>query len=68
MAAKYHTVLALPVHSVANVTLLSLKKVLAEVKRGCPTWFGLFHPHSLLDTKGVLEALGGREHFQGTRY
>ena len=27
------------------------------MKRGCPTWFGLLHPHSLLDTKVVLAAL-----------
>ena len=25
---------------------------LAEVKHGCPAWFGLLHPHLLLDTKG----------------
>ena len=33
--------------------------MLAEVKHGCPAWFGLLHPHSLLDTKGVLAELGG---------
>ena len=35
--------------------------MLAEVQCGCPEWFGLMHPHSLLDTKGVLLALGRRE-------
>ena len=29
------------------------------MKRSCPAWFGLLHLHSLLDTKGVLTALGG---------
>ena len=33
--------------------------MLAEVKRGCPAWLGLLHPHSLLDTNGVLALLGG---------
>ena len=42
-----------------NVTLSSIQKVLTEIKPGCPAWFGLLHPHWLLDTKGVLAALGG---------
>ena len=33
--------------------------MLAEVKHGCPAWFGLLYPQSLLDTKGVLTVLGG---------
>ena len=53
--------LALPVNSVANVTLSSVKDELPEIKHGCPTWFGLMLPHSLLNTKGVLVALGGRD-------
>ena len=44
---------------VANVTLSSLKQVLAAVKWGYPALFGLFHPHSLLGTKRVLAVLGG---------
>ena len=56
-----HTVLALPMHSVASVALSSLKQVLAKVKRGYPSWFLFLHPHSLLDTKGVLAELGARE-------
>ena len=31
--------------------------MLAEVKHGCPAWFGLLYPLSLLDTKEVLAAL-----------
>ena len=54
MGDNLQTLLALPVHSVANVTLASLKQVLTEVKRGCLAWFGLLHPHLLLDTEGVL--------------
>ena len=53
-----HTVLAFLVSLIANVTLLSLRQVLAEVKRGFPAWFGLC-PHLLLDTMGVLAVLGG---------
>ena len=60
-----YPVLALPVNSVAHVTLLSLKQVLAEVKRGFPTWFGSLHPLSLLGTKGLLAALWGGD---STRY
>ena len=52
-------VLTLPVNSVASVMLSSLEQVLTEVKHGCPKWFGLLHPYSLLDAKGVLAALGG---------
>ena len=33
--------------------------VLAEVKHGCPAWFGSLHPDLLLDTKGVLAVLRG---------
>ena len=55
---QLHTVFALFVHSVTNVALSNLKKALAKVKHGCPIWFGLLHPHSLLDTKGMLAALG----------
>ena len=51
--------LAILVNRVSNVTLSSIKQVLAEVKRGCLTFFGLLHPHSLLDTKGVLAVLEG---------
>ena len=50
--------LAFPVNSAANVTLFTLKQVLDEVKRSYHAWFGLLHPHSLLDTKGVVVALG----------
>ena len=32
--------------------------MLAEAKRGCPEYFGLLHPHLLLDNKGLLAALG----------
>ena len=53
-----HTVIALPINSVANVTLSNLKQVLVEVNYGSPGWFSLLHPHSLLDSKGVLAALG----------
>ena len=35
MGNKLYTVLALPVSNIANVTLSSLKQVLAEVKRSC---------------------------------
>ena len=49
------------VNSVANVILSSVKQLLAGVKHGCPAWFGLSHPHSLLETKGLLAALGGRD-------
>ena len=34
---------------------------MAEVKNGCPICFGLLHPHSLLETKGALAALRGRD-------
>ena len=56
--AKKHTILSLPVNIIANVTLSSVKKVLAKVKYGCPVWFSLLHPNSLLATKGVLAILG----------
>ena len=46
-------------NSIANVTLSSVNQVLAEVEYGCPAWFGLLHPHLLLDTKGLLAAMGG---------
>ena len=59
VGAKLHTVLALPVNNVANVTLSSLKQVIVEVKHRCPAWFSLLHPYSLQDTKGVLGTLGG---------
>ena len=36
VGASYHTVLALPVTSVASVTLSSVKQVLSEVKHSCP--------------------------------
>ena len=67
LGAKLHTIPALSVNSIANVTLSSLKQVLAEVKCGCLAWFGLLHPHSLLDTKGVFAVLWGGRQFQGTR-
>ena len=41
------------------MTLLKLKQVLAEMKRSCPAWFGLLHPHSPLDTNVLLAVLGG---------
>ena len=44
---------------VSNVALLYLIYLLAKVTFNCPAWFGLLHPHSLLDTKGVLAVLGG---------
>ena len=50
--------LAFLVNSAANVTLFTLKQVLDEVKRIYHAWFGLLHHHSLLDTKGVVVALG----------
>ena len=59
MGDKLHILLAFPVNSVANVTLSSLKQVLAEVKYDCLAWFGLLHSHLLLDTKGVLAMFGG---------
>ena len=66
VGAKLHTIIALLVNSVANVALSSLKKVLAEVNHGCPAWFGLLHPHSLLDTKGMLAAFGGGDSTRGS--
>ena len=59
VGANHHILLALPVNSITNLTLSSAKQVLAEVKYVCPAWFGLLHPHSLLDTKGVLTTLEG---------
>ena len=59
VGAKQHTVFALLVNNVANLTLLSIKQKLAEVQCGCPAWLDLLQPHSLLDTKGELEILGG---------
>ena len=56
-----HTVLALPVHSIANAVLSSLKQLLIEVKHGCHAWFGWLHPHSLLGITRVLAMLGERE-------
>ena len=53
-----YCILSLTVSSVANVALSRLRKVLAETC-GCLTWLGLPHPYLLLDTKGVLAALGG---------
>ena len=35
--------------------------MLANVKCSCPPWFGLLHPHLLLDTKELLAELGGRD-------
>ena len=43
---------------IATVALSSLKSMLSKVKRGYPAWFSLFHPHSLLEIKEVLTALG----------
>ena len=45
-------------NNVANVALSSVKQVLTEVKHSCTVWFDLLHPYSLLDTKGLLAALG----------
>ena len=57
---KYlYTVLALPLHSLANIELSSLIQILAEETRGCHAWSGLFHAHLLLDTMGVLAVPGG---------
>ena len=57
MGDTLHTVFALPVNSVANITLSSLKQLLAEVKCGFFAYFVLLHPNLLLETKGVLAAL-----------
>ena len=51
-----HNVLALPINRVA--ILSSLKQGLTGVKGGCPAWFSLLHPYSLLHNKGVLAVLG----------
>ena len=59
MGNNLHTLLALLLISIANVTMSSFKQVLAEVKHGHPAWSGLLHPLSLLNTKGVLASLGG---------
>ena len=59
VGAYAHTVLALLVNSIVNMTLQTLKQVLAEVKYSFSTWLSLFYPHSLLETKGVLAAFGG---------
>ena len=40
------------------MTLLSVKQVLAEVKRSCSARFSLLYPHLLLNTKEVLAVLG----------
>ena len=61
VGAKQHTVLALLVKSITNVTLSSVKQVLAEVKHSCPACFSLFHPYTLLDTKGLLPILWGKD-------
>ena len=58
LGEQLYTVLALPLNNIANMTLSSSKQVLTKVKYNCPIWFGLLHPHSLLDTKGVLTSLG----------
>ena len=58
VGTNQHTVFTLLMNSVANVTIPSVKQVLAEVKCGCPAWFGLLYPNSLPDFKGVLAALG----------
>ena len=59
VSANLHTVLVLPVYNITNITLSSLKQVLAEVKHSCPIQFDLLHSHLFLETKGVLAALGG---------
>ena len=61
MDKHLHTFPALPVHNVANIALSSVKQVMAKVKYRYPAWFILLHPHSLLDAKGMLAMLGGRE-------
>ena len=58
VGANLHSLLALPVNSAVIITLSSLKQVLPEVKCSFTAWFGLLLPHSLLDTKRVLAALG----------
>ena len=45
-------------HSAVNFALSNLAQVLSEIKYDCPAWFGLLHPHPLLDSKGILAALG----------
>ena len=46
-------------NSVANMALSSVMQVLSEVKYSFPAFLGLFHPHSLLETKGLLAELVG---------
>ena len=41
MGGTLHTIFTLLVKIIAIVTLSNLKQVLTEVKRGCPTLFGL---------------------------
>ena len=38
-----------------------MKQIQTEVKHDCLTCFGLLHPHLLLETKGIIAALRGRE-------
>ena len=59
VGAKSQTILVLSANTIANVLLTSVKQVLAKAKHGCHAWFGLLHPRSLMDTKGVLAELGG---------
>ena len=55
MGKLLYPVLALPMHSVAKVSLSSLKQVLAEIKHSCLAWFSFLHPHLLLDTRGCYK-------------
>ena len=38
-----------------------MKQVLPAVKHGFSEWFSLLNPHLLLDTKGLLAALGAKD-------
>ena len=67
VGAKQRTVIALLVHSVANVALSTVKQVLVKMKHGCPAWFGLFHPHLLLETNGDICRVGEIGQYQGTK-
>ena len=58
VSASLHTLLALPVNSIANVTLSSSKQMLAEVKRSYFVLFHFLHPYLLVEIKGVLAVLG----------
>ena len=54
----FYTVLTLSLHVIVNAAFSSLIQVLSEVNHGFLAWLDLVHPYFLLDTKGVLAALG----------